>query len=106
MLTNVARRLTAAEVAREPRMLHVVAWFDGHAQSQGGRPSPMPRRLTTDEAAAWREGWNDGWREKTCHDAHGFVPCTQEAHDLNDRDAYLAGHIADELAAHRSKEPR
>lgn len=72
MLTNVARWLTAAELAREPRMLHVVAWFDGYGQAHGAKPSPMPRRLTADEARSWREGWNDSKREQACHARHGF----------------------------------
>lgn len=78
-LTGVARRLTAAERAREPRSLGVIAWFDGHAQgsaSRGGRrvARTYPRRLDPAEAAEWRQGWADGWREARCHDWHGFIP--------------------------------
>lgn len=79
-LTNVTSRLTAEERAREPRLMHVVAWFDGYGQAHGGKPMDHPRRLTTDEAKDWREGWSEGKREKRCHDAHGFTPCTEEAH--------------------------
>ena len=76
-LTNVASRLTAAERAREPRHLHVVAWFDGNARggNPSARPADFPRRLTTDEAKSWREGFTDGWRERVCHSWHGFIPC-------------------------------
>lgn len=72
MLTNVVPRLTAAERAREPRMLHLVAWFDGYGQAHGARPVDMPRRLTTDEAREWRDGWNASKREQACHTRHGF----------------------------------
>lgn len=79
-LTNVARRLTKGERAREPRSLGLIAWFDGWGQAHGHRPSDYPRRLTTDEARDWREGWLAGHREFQCHSAHGFAPCTEEAH--------------------------
>lgn len=77
-LSGVARRLTAAERAREPRHLHVIAWFDGNARAHNpqAKPTDYPRRLTPDEAASWREGWADGWRERTCHSWHGFGPCS------------------------------
>lgn len=70
-------RLTAAELAREPRMLHVVAWFGGNAAGESGRPDPFTyaRRLTRDEAAAWREGWREGRALRVCHSWHGFLPC-------------------------------
>jgi hypothetical protein len=73
-------RLTKAEVAREPRMLHVLAWFDGNARGSNpnARPMDMPRRLTVDEAASWREGWMEGLAERRCHEAHGFLPCPGE----------------------------
>jgi hypothetical protein len=81
MLTPAPGRLTKAELAREPRHLHVVAWFDGYGQaSYGASPMPMPRRLTIDEARSWREGWVEGQRERRCHDAHGFTPCREELH--------------------------
>lgn len=74
-------RLTKAELAREPRHLHVVAYYDGYMQaSYGADPSPMPRRLTVDEARSWREGWAEGQRERRCHAAHGFTPCREELH--------------------------
>lgn len=78
-LTGVARRLTAAERAREPRSLAVIAWFDGYAQGSGSsiprrRAATYPRRLDPTEAVSWREGWADGWREARCHDWHGFIP--------------------------------
>lgn len=53
-------RLTAAERAREPRLLHVVAWFDGWGQAQGMRPRTYPRLLDASEARAWRDGWAEG----------------------------------------------
>lgn len=81
MLTNVARRLTAAERAREPRGLHVVAWFDGWSQAGGGTPDDFPRRLTPDEAAAWRKGWAERKRQDACNTAHGFYLCTPERHE-------------------------
>lgn len=76
-LTNVADRLTAEELAREPRLLHVVAWFDGNAR--GGNPNArkadFPRRLTRGEATSWRQGFGEGRRERVCHSWHGFIPC-------------------------------
>lgn len=61
MLTGTTARLTAGEVAREPRSLAVVAWFDGWAQGcYGAPPATYVRRLTPDEAAAWRDGWAEG----------------------------------------------
>lgn len=103
MLTNVARRLTAAELAREPRILHVVAWFDGYGQATGGAKAAVahPRRFTLDEAAAWREGFSEAKQEQACHAVHGFMLCTQEAHDLNDRDAYFEQTLREELAVRR-----
>lgn len=83
-LTNVTARLTAAERAREPRHMHVVAWFDGYGQGHGGRPVDHPRRLTTDEAREWRAGWAEARREAACHAAHGFIPCTPELHGGTD----------------------
>lgn len=80
-LTNVTSRLSPGELAREPRHLGVVAYFDGYMQAAyGARPRPMPRRLAPSEARSWRDGWNQGFRERRCHAAHGFAPCTEEAH--------------------------
>jgi len=77
-LTGTTRRLTDAERAREPRSLALVAWFDGW--SRGGnpraRPELSPRRLTTAEAAAWRDGHREGAAERRCHTVHGFLPHT------------------------------
>ena len=73
-LPNVGR-ITAAERAREPRFMHVVAWFDGYGQSHGARPMEYPRRLTSSEGRSWREGWREGWRERRCYADHGFTPC-------------------------------
>lgn len=73
-------RMTAAELACEPRSLGVVAWFDGYGKGSnphGHRPMDMPRRLTHSEAADWREGFAEGTRERRCHDVHGFWPCLQ-----------------------------
>lgn len=77
-LTNVAARLTAAELAREPRSLGVIAWFDGEAQGSTGRHHTRftyPRRLTRGEETCWREGFAEGRRERVCHSWHGFIPC-------------------------------
>lgn len=79
-LTNVKRRLTAAELAREPRSLALVAWFDGWGQATYGRQAAMTyaRPVTTAEAGSWRRGWAEGWAERQCHEAHGFAPCPGE----------------------------
>lgn len=79
-------RMTAAELAREPRMLHVVAWFGGEAAGSSGRQDSRdyPRRLTRDEADSWREGWREGRRVRVCHSWHGFLTC------LDDHPATLA----------------
>jgi len=74
-LSNVARRLTKAEIAREPRSLAVIAWFDGNAVGSGLKSrTTYPRRLTRDEAESWREGGRDGRRARVCHARHGVVP--------------------------------
>lgn len=76
-LSNVVCRLGAGELAREPRHLGVIAYFDGY--SRGSNPkakrSEYPRRLTRDEGASWREGFAEGRTERVCHSWHGFVPC-------------------------------
>ena len=75
--------LTADEKAREPRSLALVAWFDGWAQAQGissGSNGTYPRRLTAGEQAKWREGFNEARADLMCHRAHGFGPCTVQAH--------------------------
>ena len=76
-LSGVAQRLTAAEIAREPRSLAVVAWFAGNAAGEAGRPSPWtaPRRLTREEEESWREGWREGRALRVCLAWHGFNPC-------------------------------
>lgn len=78
-LANVAptERLPAGELARDPRMMHVVAWFDGYGQAAypGARPMDMPRRLTRSEGESWREGWREGHRERVCLSWHGVIPC-------------------------------
>lgn len=76
-LTNVAPRLTTGELAREPRMLHVLAYFDGYTRGSypGARRTEYPRRLTPDEGASWRDGFAEGRTERVCHSWHGFVPC-------------------------------
>lgn len=79
-LTNVTTTLTAAEKAREPRMLHVVAWFDGYTRGAypSSTPDTFPRRLTTSEAREWRAGFNEGRRERVCLAWHGFTPCDHD----------------------------
>lgn len=79
-LTNVARRLTAGEIAREPRNLGVVAWFDGYARGNNPKApaTNFPRRLTTGEASDWRDGYRTAQTEASCHRAHGFGPHTTE----------------------------
>jgi hypothetical protein len=58
MLTNVSPPpLTADELARDPRHMGVLAWFDGWGQAGGGKPTTYPRRLTAAEGRDWREGW-------------------------------------------------
>jgi hypothetical protein len=59
-LSNVVPRLSAAERAREPRSLGVVAWFDGWGQAQGWPPRTYPRLMTVAESRHWREGWAEG----------------------------------------------
>jgi hypothetical protein len=72
------RRLSAAELAREPRDMGIVAWYDGWGQGAGlarGKCGDYLRRLTADEAREWREGFREGARERACHRRHGFGPC-------------------------------
>lgn len=79
MLTGVTSRLTAGEVAREPRLLHVVAWFDGWARGSGSTArTTFPRRLTRSEAREWRAGFREGQQERRCLTVHGFSPCPRE----------------------------
>ena len=105
-LTGVARRLTAAERAREPRSLAVVAWFDGHAQGAASprrvTPHEYPRRLDHTEAASWREGWADGWREARCLDWHGFIPHHSAPDHPNVRPP--AGHDYSDLVLEQIRE--
>jgi hypothetical protein len=55
MLTNVSPPpLTADELARDPRHMGVLAWFDGWGQAGGGKPTTYPRRLTAAEGRDWR----------------------------------------------------
>jgi hypothetical protein len=77
-LTNVARRLTASEIARESRSLAILAWFDGWGRAQNPAAPGMeyPRRLTAHEAESWREGWREGHADALCHRAHGFAEHT------------------------------
>lgn len=66
------RPLTAAEKAREPRSLGVVAWFDGWAQGHGmprNGNGDYPRRLTAGEQDEWREGFMTAVRERREQDA-------------------------------------
>lgn len=75
MLTGVASRLTVGEVAREPRSLAVIAYFDGYAAGSGStRRQTYPRRITRDEERSWRDGFTEGRTERVCHSWHGFVP--------------------------------
>lgn len=76
-LSNVTTRLTAGERAREHRHLGVIAYFDGYARGSNpqARLEQYPRRLTRDEAACWRDGFNEGRTERICHTWHGFTPC-------------------------------
>lgn len=53
-------RVSPAELAREPRHLGVVAWFDGWGQALGMTPYSYPRLLSSAEARCWREGWAEG----------------------------------------------
>lgn len=59
-LSNVVRRLTASEVAREPRSLALIAWFDGWGQATGLPPREYPRVISEAEARHWRQGWCEG----------------------------------------------
>jgi len=79
MMTGTTRRLTAAERAREPRSMGVIAFYDGGARAWNpGRPwATYPRRLDPAEASSWRDGWEQGRAAKRCHDAHGFGPHTE-----------------------------
>lgn len=76
-LSNVVPRLTTGELAREPRHLGVLAYFDGHARGSnpGAKRTEYPRRLTRNEGTSWREGFAEGRTERVCHSWHGFVPC-------------------------------
>ena len=80
MLTGVVRRLTAAQRAREPRRLGVIAYFAGYDHGSNGRPSHLefPREITPDEERAWREGFAEGRNERVCHSWHGFTPCQHD----------------------------
>lgn len=62
-LSNVVRRLSRGDLAREPRSLAVIAYYDGWGQAHGMPPKEYPRPITTAEAAHWREGWADGKAE-------------------------------------------
>lgn len=79
-LSNTTDRLTADEKAREPRMLHVVAWFDGYSRGSNprARGETYARRLTPSEAREWRAGFNEGRRERVCLAWHGFAPCPHD----------------------------
>lgn len=77
-LLGVTKKLTAREVADEPRSLGVVAYFDGYIFGAYGNPArnqDFPRRLTRSEEIDWREGFNEGRTERVCHSWHGFNPC-------------------------------
>lgn len=70
------RALTAAEKAREPRSLAIVAWYDGWGQGQGMRPGncgTYARRLTAAEQAEWRAGYAEGRACLLAHREHGFA---------------------------------
>lgn len=73
-LTSVARRLTPAELAREPRHLGVIAYFDGWAQATGLPPATYPRLITEAEAEHWREGWNEAKAAEAEQAAHEQTP--------------------------------
>lgn len=79
-LTGVARQLTAAELAREPRSLAVLAYYDGWSRGTNARATPTeyPRRLTADEARAWRDGYDEARGSTACHRIHGFGPHVPE----------------------------
>lgn len=81
MLTGTARRLTASERAREPRSLGVIAYFDGWARHDNPHHTwaTYPRRLTTDEARSWREGWDDARAEQHEHARRGAYGLTLDA---------------------------
>lgn len=76
MLTGVVRRLTAEQLAREPRSLGVIAYFAGYDYGSNGRVSRLefPREITPGEERDWREGFAEGRRERVCHSWHGFTP--------------------------------
>jgi hypothetical protein len=59
-LTNVVRRLTPSELARQPKNYGLVAYLDGWGQATGLPPMTYLRRLSVEEARQWREGWAEG----------------------------------------------
>lgn len=70
MLTGVAARVTAGMMAREPKSLAIIAWYDGWAQAvYGAQPKTYPRELTPREAESWREGWAEGREQRLEQDA-------------------------------------
>lgn len=73
-LTNVVRRLTVSERAREPRSLALIAYFDGWGQATGLPPRDYPRVITDAEARSWRDGWWDGKAEQAAWDARQEQP--------------------------------
>lgn len=78
-LVGVVPLLTAAELAREPRDLGVIAYFDGYAAGGGHlRNQTFPRPLTRAEEVSWREGFAEGRTERVCHSWHGFIPCAKD----------------------------
>jgi hypothetical protein len=76
-LTNVKRSLTRGELAREPRSLAVVAYFDGYTQAAypNAHRHEYPRPLLRSEARSWHEGFAEGRAERSRLEAHGFASC-------------------------------
>jgi hypothetical protein len=62
----VGAPITPGELAREPRSLALVAWFDGweRAALRTGRYRVYPRPLDVHEARAWLDGWREGLEQR------------------------------------------
>lgn len=57
---NTVPELDPGELAREPRSLAVIAYYDGWGQAVGMKPMTYPRTLTDAEGQHWQEGWDEG----------------------------------------------
>jgi len=76
---DTVTELDSGELAREPRNLGLIAYYDGWGQSVGMAPMTYPRTLTDAEGEHWQEGWNEGkaqqaeWERRRTFSAAGPV---------------------------------